>query len=189
MLLRQFSHRTVHRDIENHANFLFGFHQQPLTFGKHHHHHHLYPQHLKDMPSDATPGSSEVLDCLVDFINNIILAGIIPDNVCKIFYGASLMALSKKDNGVRPIAIGLTLRRLAGKVIMGKLRDPCITLLHPHQTGVGMKRGAEIATHALRQFMGQEHREDKVLVKIDFKNAFNTARRDVILRKVREETP
>ena len=56
------------------------------------------------MNSEATPGSQEVLDCLVDFINNIVLAGIIPDKVCRIFYGASLMALSKKDDGVRPIA-------------------------------------------------------------------------------------
>ena len=126
---------------------------------------------------------------MVDFANNIVLQGIIPEDIRPIFFGAHLMALSKKDGGVRPIAIGFTLRRLVGKLVMARLKGPCLTLLHPHQTGVGMAKGAEIATHALRQYLGQEHTEDKVIIKIDFRNAFSSVRRDVVLRKVREETP
>ena len=150
----------------------------------------LCPQHLKDMTSEANAGvATEVLNCLVDFINNLVLPGILPEDVRRVFYGANLMALSKKDNGVRPIAVGLTLRRLVGKVVMARLKGHCNTLLHPHQTGVGLPRGAEIATHALRQFMEKPHEEVKVLLKIDFRNAFNTVRRDKFLEKVSEEIP
>ena len=53
-----------------------------------------------------------------------------------------LIALNKKDGGVRPIAVGCTLRRLAAKCagtsIVGAMRD----LLVPLQLGYGgPKRG------------------------------------------------
>ena len=35
--------------------------------------------------------------------------------VSEIFFGGRLVALEKKDGGVRPIAVGYTLRRLAAK--------------------------------------------------------------------------
>ena len=49
--------------------------------------------------------------------------GKIPEAVRPAFYGANLIALSKKDGGVRPIAIGMGFRRLAGKISMIKLAD------------------------------------------------------------------
>ena len=46
---------------------------------------------------------------------------------------------------IKAIAMGLTLRRLAGKVVMSKIRSDCEKLLSNHQLGVGMPRGAETA--------------------------------------------
>ena len=66
-------------------------------------------------------------------MNNIILQGIVPSMICPIFNGSKLIALSKDDGGVCLIAIGMTLRCLAGKVVMTKLKDRCVNLFQPHQ--------------------------------------------------------
>ena len=147
----------------------------------------LRPGHLKQLTADILgPAAISLLDALVDFVNNIALEGNVPQVMVPIFYGAGLIALSKPDNGVRPIAVGLTLRR---KVVTGKLKDKCSELLHPHQLGVALPREAEIGTHSLRQYVHHNHTNDKLVAKIDFKNAFNTIRRDVVLTKVIECVP
>ena len=94
-----------------------------------------------------------------------------------IFYGAGLIALSKEDGGVRPIAIGHTIRRLAGKVAMSKMKEKYPALLYPNQLGVALPGGAEIGVHTLRQFVNHAHSEDKLVANIDFRNAFNSIRR------------
>ena len=72
---------------------------------------------------------------------------------------------------------------------MCKVTGKCETLFRPHQMGVGTPKGAEAAVHAIRAYINSPNISDKVLLKIDFKNAFNQVRRDVILKLVKEETP
>jgi len=43
------------------------------------------------------------------------LAGRCPSDVAPVFFGGRLLALNKKSDGIRPIAIGFTRRRLASK--------------------------------------------------------------------------
>ena len=96
---------------------------------------------------------------------------------CPVFYGARLIAVSKSDgNGLRPISIGLTLRRLSGKIIMSKVRPDCEQLLSPRQLGVGVSRGAETAVHVLRRYVRSNDNGDKVILKLDFRNTFNSIR-------------
>ena len=64
-----------------------------------------------------------LLDALVDLLNLIILPGKVPSQLCSTFYGANLTALRKAEGEVRPIAVGLTIQRLAAKSIMSKLRS------------------------------------------------------------------
>ena len=54
---------------------------------------------------------------LVDFLNLMLaLAGAFDQEISSIIFGGGrLIALSKKDGGVRPIYVGYTLRRLAAK--------------------------------------------------------------------------
>ena len=77
----------------------------------------LLPQHLKDM-TGAQLGDAAInlLDTLTYFLNEVVVSSQIPDWIRPIFYGARLVTLSKSDSGIRPITMGLTLRRLAGKV-------------------------------------------------------------------------
>ena len=74
---------------------------------------HTAPQHLKDLTEKQVGGS--LLASLTNF-TNFVLAGKVPEWVRPHFFGASLLAFAKKDGGVRPIAVGVTLRRLAAKV-------------------------------------------------------------------------
>ena len=150
----------------------------------------LLAQHLLDLTADELGSeATKLLDTLRDFINVMVFGGQIPDEICPIFFGANLIAFSKEDGGVRPIAVGLTMRRLAGKIAMSKLRPACSTLLHPHQLGVCMPKGSETAAHVLRRFLDHSHEEQMVIFKIDFRNAFNTVRRDEFLRQVKKHFP
>ena len=55
--------------------------------------------------------------------------------------------------------------------------------------GVGTPRGTEVVVHAIRRYIEENLDTDKVVLKLDFKNAFNSMRRDKILAKVREHIP
>ena len=150
----------------------------------------LLPQHMKDMTADSLGETAfKLVDTLVEFYNKIVLCGKVPNEICSIFFGANLIALSKSDNGVRPIAMGFTFRRIAGKMLMAKLTHKSKQLFQPHQMGVGTPKGAEAAVHAVRAYVTNPNLTDKVLLKIDFRNAFNQVRRDVILNQVKKHTP
>ena len=78
------------------------------------------------------------------------------------------------------------MRCLAGKCCMSKLSQQLPSTFQPHQRGVGTTSGAEAVVHACRNFIGDASSTNEVLLKIDFKNAFNTIRRDCVLQKVFE---
>ena len=61
--------------------------------------------------------------------------------------------------------------------------------MSPLQVGVGVKWGMEAAVHSTRTYLEHQHQSPKAVVKLDFKNAFNTVRRDVILKAVHDATP
>ena len=76
----------------------------------------LRPQHLKDMVSKVTgDAGSRLLSCSTDFCN-FLLSGKVCTEIVEFFYGATLCALTKKDGGLRPIAVGNTFRRLVAKL-------------------------------------------------------------------------
>ena len=53
------------------------------------------------------------------------------------FFGASLVALNKKDGDTHPIAVGCTLRRLVAKCAGSKVMKEMGELLFPKQLGYG----------------------------------------------------
>ena len=144
----------------------------------------LRPQHLLDMEMAS---QDSFIPALVDF-TNLVLAGGVPADVRPIFFGASLHALKKKEGGIRPIAVGLTLRRLISKVANTWATSVCSSTLLPHQLGVGAKGGAEAIAHAARQMLSSM-KSNMVFVKLDFVNAFNTLRRDSMMEAVIAHIP
>ena len=72
---------------------------------------------------------------------------------------ATLVALGKKDGGVRPIAVGNTLRRLATKVGCKSMSAEIGDSLRPVQLGYSTRGGCEAAAHAARKYLSEpQHR-------------------------------
>ncbi|XP_055329609.1 uncharacterized protein LOC129582190 [Paramacrobiotus metropolitanus] len=148
----------------------------------------LRPQHLKDMLSCKDAVESPLCIALCKLIN-FLVAGKLPEVLRPVLFGANLIALSKKDGGVRPIAVGNVLRRLAAKIVTKRCGKKANELFTPTQVGCGTRGGAEAAVHAVRSFIHEEHDGLRVLFKIDYRNAFNTVRRDIMLQSVLEHFP
>ena len=151
---------------------------------------HLKPQHLKELTTRKTgEAGTRLINALTAFIN-LLIAGAVPTIVQPLLYGANLIALRKPGGGIRPIAVGNTVRRLAAKVISARLGQVIGEYLRPTQLGYGTNGGCEAAVHATRAFLGNSSPLfPRVVVKIDYKNAFNSIRRDVFLNIIRDRFP
>ena len=141
----------------------------------------LRPQHLLDLLNNQE-SSAAFLASLTDFIN-VLLRGECPKEMREIMFGGSLIALSKKSGGLRPIVIGYTYRRLAAKCANRYALGRLDSFFAPLQVGVAVPGGGEAAIHASRSFV-TNMTEDEIFVKLDFANAFNTLRRDIMLQLV-----
>jgi len=140
----------------------------------------LSPQHLKDMFLNVSEGpiKDSNLSRLTKFIE-FLLNTDIPSGAREILFGAKLIALKKKDNGVRPIAIGNTIRRLSSKIANKHIEDHLSKYFTPKQFGAGAKCGSEYIVHSTRAFL--EKNPQSCFLKIDFSNAFNSVERSHIL--------
>ena len=61
-------------------------------------------------------------------------------------------------------------------------------MLAPRQLGFGITKGAEAAVRAARRYV-DNMQQGQLFLKIDFRNAFNTLRRDSILEAVARYFP
>ena len=148
------------------------------------------PQHLKDLLSAPNQTFAEQFQDGLTSVVNAMLAGDIPSEMADLVASAPLIALNKSDGGVRPIAIGETFRRLASKCCCAVVAADARSLLAPRQVGVGVPGGAEATVHAVRSCVEEmQNRGDKLMLKVDFKNAFNSVNRQAFLDEVRLHFP
>ena len=105
-----------------------------------------------------------------------------------ILFGGSLIALEKKSGGIRPIAIGYTLRRIAVKCSNNFALSSLGNKLLLTQLGLGSYGGSEAAVYATRRFIN-DMPADFVIAKLDFSNAFNNLHRDTMLNATVEHEP
>jgi len=90
---------------------------------------------------------------------------------------------------VRPIAVGIVWRRIAGKITCYNVRDKLVEKLKPVQLGFGVEGGAEALVYAVRKFCTFKHNGPMALVKFDFGNAFNMLFRKFMLGEVKDICP
>ena len=148
----------------------------------------LRPQHLKEaLRNEVGDQGKRLLEQLTRLTNAIVSKGL-PDFVAPVLLGANITALSKKDGGVRPIAVGETVRRIACKCVLKRVVKSVSTFLSPFQLGCGVRAGIDLATHSLRGKIAQASTTD-VLLKLDVRNAFNTIRRDHIAECLHKYAP
>jgi hypothetical protein len=100
------------------------------------------------------------------------------------------MALVKQGGGLRPIAIGETIRRLVSKCCCEATTEDAKVIFGPLQVGVATQGGAEASVYAVRK-LAQEFGDDpgKIMLKVDFSNAFNVVDRTEMLAQVYEKLP
>jgi len=72
----------------------------------------------------------------------LVLADGVPQEVRLVFFVASLQAISKKDGGLKPIAVGLILRRLASKIANRWATERVLPILGPRKLVVGVRGGS-----------------------------------------------
>ena len=151
----------------------------------------IRPAHLRSLLSKHTAEAGTRLLTALTALTNVALSGRLPDCATPAFFGASLIALRKKDGGLRPIAVGSVYRRIAAKIAATAVSGRIGAELRPVQLGVATRNGCEAAVHAVRTYAQECQATDgsRVLVKLDVSNAFNSVRRDAMLETVRARAP
>ena len=112
---------------------------------------------------------------------NTILQSKTPRAVRLFFFGVNLTALTMKDGRVRPIAVGCTLWCLVAKSAGTYIMDAMGALLAPCQLIYGTALDCEAAVRNLQP--------GHVILKLDFKNAFNCIHCDKVLQAVSDLAP
>ena len=151
----------------------------------------LGPQHLQDLLKDKDHVSvSTCLGTLADFCVFYAEGRLPPFGVLWLSVGR-LIPLRKKDDGVRPIAIGDTLRRLVAKFLSAHETSVAVSReLQPLQMGVGARGACESLAIGLQEVLNHPPSPAPwVAVAVDISNAFNTLSRRAILEGVREFAP
>jgi hypothetical protein len=143
----------------------------------------LSPGHLLELCS--LPGST-LLPHLVRLVTELLHGG----HAGSFLFDARLLAFRKPSGGLRPIACGETIRRVAAKVALAQLKDDLRTvLIGAHQFGVAVPSGLEGIVHSFRRLANDSDSPDVAVVKVDFSNAFNRVERSEFIEAVDRHVP
>ena len=135
----------------------------------------------------AGEGGASLLRAFKVFVN-MVLAGKIPPDVHPFFFGTALVTFYSKCGNKRPIAIGCTLKRLAAKCAVMRVKQSMKSLLIPHQLGFGVKHGAEAIVHSARIYL-EKLQPNEIMIKLVYKDAFNSIFHSGVIAAVEEYAP
>ncbi|KAJ9458089.1 hypothetical protein DIPPA_34838 [Diplonema papillatum] len=150
----------------------------------------LSAQHLLDLWDSSGSFKEAVADAVW-----AVSSGRVPTAARPYLYGAKLVPLVKRTGGIRPIACGEILRRVAGKVLASDRAVKELgqnVLLRSGQVGVGVKAGADAGVLAVRRVAALYRREggaSKGVLQVDLENAFNSLQREAIIRSASRHAP
>ena len=108
----------------------------------------LRPIHLKNCL--GTEHRDEVLEHCTSIVN-LLAKGEAPRSLAPFLAGANLTAIPKKDNDIRPVAVGEALRRLTAKCLCISYKDQIASFFSPLQIGVRQPVGNEAGIETARQ--------------------------------------
>lgn len=150
----------------------------------------MTPAHFKQMASCPDAALEHgFLDALAA-VCTTMLRGEMPTELTPWITGAPLTPLKKPDGGVRPIAVGETLRRIVSSIALSRVVQRARDHLAPFQLGVATKNGSETIIHATRKWIEKMgNNNNYAMLQLDLKNAFNLISRRVILRETRRHLP
>jgi hypothetical protein len=99
--------------------------------------------------------------------------------VMDIIRAGRLVGIPKPEGGMRPIVIGSFLAKLTGSAV---LRRAGVTKI-PDQYAINCPNGAKIIGHRARH----EYQNNKAIIRLDIKNAYNATSRKTILEQLVQE--
>ena len=150
----------------------------------------LRVDHLRkcaDAPSSIA--GRQLLESLAAFTAKAV-NGQLPSEFAPFLLGARLLPFKKKDDGVRPIAVGEVLRRLVAKIVLKQAMPDIQQLFPPVQVGVGV---SDAVTHLIHLGRAAHYAcgADASLgvLQVDISNVFNTVSRSVILDECHRHFP
>ena len=135
----------------------------------------LRADHLRECIATV---SADVADSLLGALTELAnrsLNGALPPAFAEYFLAARLLPFRKKDDGVRPIAVGEVLRRLVAKVAFRQILPDVQGIFPPTQVGVGVTEAVShvaFAAHSAHQACLKD--ASFGILQIDVSNAFNT---------------
>ena len=103
-------------------------------------------------------------ELLVDF-----LLGECPPEALNANLGARLMALRKPAGGIRPVAMGSVVRRLAARAACAALKGQIAGAVGPHQYGVGRPAGCELVHKSITALVDDDR--SRAVIAFDAVNA------------------
>ena len=150
----------------------------------------LRPVHLKELLKRDGGGEGSLGHALGQFAKRCGEGNLVGP-VASALSAATLIPLRKKGDGVRPVAIGDTLRRVTGKVLL-QIPEVSAALhkLAPLQTGLGTPNAAESVAMGIQKLLPTLPAEPGwAILQIDLRNAFNCVHRDSVLDGTRRYAP
>ena len=150
----------------------------------------LRPAHLKD--ALHLPNNPALVTTFLSLLSSFILAAAsnhLPPDQAPYLSSAILIGIPKKQEGVRPIAISNTLRRLVSKALAQTHLPAIHRHLFPLQTGVGVRDAPPLTNALLRHLSTNPNHSNHLLLQVDLSNAFNTISRHSILSSLYTSIP
>ena len=146
----------------------------------------LRPRHLRELAKAKRHGQA-LLEALAGF-SSAMANGHFGQECMQLFTAARLVPLPKKGDGVRPIAVGDTLRRLVAKCVLEGMIEEIVRFLVPLQVGVQVANAAELLARRVRLW-AKHAPPGSALLQLDLKNAFNSVLRTTMLSSVQQFAP
>jgi hypothetical protein len=149
----------------------------------------LRPSHLQD--AVKRPGHGNTLISALALLSEKWALGKLPDTHSPWLCGANLTPLRKPDGGVRPVAVGETLRRVVGKAILAtSVAKGQVATLQPLQVVVGLRNATEAVAMSVQSYVDTRQSTGHwVPLKVDLSNAFNCIERQLVLREAQTRSP
>jgi hypothetical protein len=122
--------------------------------------------------------------CLTGFCRliNDINTDNLPPEARQYILPCTLVAVPKKNGGLRPIAIGEIFYRIAAKFAKRTVEKDILDMWNGIQLGINVPGGCETAIHTIKACLLDD--EPLAVISFDFKNAYNCTKRAAILKHV-----
>ena len=146
--------------------------------------------YLKDLFASPNPNQRQRLFSSLTNIVNKMNQGNVPSEIRPFLFAATLHAATKKQGGVRPIAIGDVYCRLVSKCLASLVAEEAVFAFCPFQLGIKVRGGCEAVIHATSAtFTSPSPVNERYILQVDLENAFNNIDRSHFLNETRKRFP